>query len=232
MRVSASFWIAKQPQSMQPMQSMQPAPSTPWNPAPAPAGPAPADNAFGNGPAANNNARPPAQIIDGDGPALSFNPSTYPVGGMIDQVWVRFSNGRAMVYDYNGQAQNGPVPVVAYDVQIVDAQTHQPVPGTSPQMKAWTVGNLADFQPKKNGVQFWSPSGKTGFNVNSNWAVFVAAAIRAGVPQAAFDAGQVDSLNGLVAFVAIQKGARGQMNNNNANNNSTPEQQKSMLDVG
>jgi len=180
--------------------------STPWAPAP-PAGAAPAYNAFG-GSNGFTNAQTP-QLVNGDGPAISFNPATQTEGGMIDNVWVRFSNGRAGVFDYKGKSSNGPAPAVLYDLTIVDGQTQQPLPGVVGQEKAWTVGKLDDFQPKKNGTQFWSPTGKLGFNKNSNWATFTRAAVAAGIPATVFDSGQVDSLNGLVGFVSIIKQDRG-----------------------
>lgn len=196
--------------------------ATPWGNAAA-AAPAPAQSfggfgapgggGFGGAPA---QARPP-QLNAGDGAPISFNPATFTEGGMIDNVWVRFSNGRASTFDYKGKSSAGASPAVIYDLQIVDAQTHQPLPGAAPQEKVWTVGKLEDFQPRANGVQFWSPSGKTGFNKSSNWAVFIRAAVQAGIPANVFDSGQVDALNGMVAFVQqVKTGGREGMRNTGA----------------
>lgn len=197
----------QQPQAQAP----QGAPvNTPWSPAPAPMANPAQYNAFGGG-GGNTfaQARQQPQLVEGDGPAISFNPATQTEGGMIDNVWVRFEAGRAGVFDYKGKSDSGPAPAVLYNLVIVDGNTQQPIPGIQPQEKAWTVGKLDDFQPKKNGLQFWSPTGKTGFNKTSNWGVFTRAAVAAGIPAHVFDSGQVDSLNGLVAFVTIAKQDRG-----------------------
>lgn len=183
--MSTNFAWPQQGQ-MNPPQSQAP---TPW-------GGATGQPGFG---ASHTPAQP--QLIAGDGAPISFAPATFTEGGMIDNVWVRFSNGRATTYDYKGKSSAGPAPAVIYDLQIVDANTHQPIQGAAPQEKVWTVGKLEDFQPRANGLQFWSPSGKKGFNKASNWAVFIKAAVAAGIPENVFASGQVDALNGLVAFV-------------------------------
>jgi len=205
------------------MPQAQPMPhpgATPWgNAAAAPQAPAQSFGGFGNGVANgfNGSATRAPQLNPGDGAPISFNPATFTEGGMIDNVWVRFSNGRASTFDYKGKSSAGASPAVIYDLQIVDAQTHQPLPGAAPQEKVWTVGKLEDFQPRANGVQFWSPSGKTGFNKSSNWAVFIRAAVQAGIPADVFNSGQVDALNGMVAFVQqVKTGGRESMRNTGA----------------
>lgn len=212
---------------MNPNTQWQPAPAQPAPGAPAgmwgaaPAQPA-APSAFGAFNTGGFGAAPARTAIpQGDGPAISFNPKTFTEGGMIDNVWVRFSNARAGVFDYKGKQDAAPA--VMYDLVIVDAQTQQPVPGAQPQEKAWTVGKLTDFAPRPSGVEFWSPTGKTGFNKSSNWATFTRAAIAAGIPESVFDAGRVDALNGLVAFVQVVKGnERGGMKDAQGNAKGTP----------
>lgn len=131
---------------------------------------------------------------------ISFDPTMFTQGGMIDNVVVRFTNCRAVIYSYGGKSTTS-APCFSTDLQILNQQTGQPQDGTAPQQQVWSVGKVEDFTVNAEGTGFVPLTGKRGANENSKFALLVKSLVASAFPVDLLRSGNVKAMEGMVAFV-------------------------------
>lgn len=103
---------------------------------------------------------------------VSLNPESFGQGGLIDDIDVEITDALAVTWDYNGNAPMGP----ALAVEFTDVNGGQ-------HIQYFSAGKAEDWQAHESGEGFMPVSGKTGFNNNSNIAMFLDSLVTAGFPK-------------------------------------------------
>lgn len=103
---------------------------------------------------------------------VSLNPESFGQGGLIDDIDVEITDALAVTWDYNGNAPMGP----ALAVEFTDVNGGQ-------HIQYFSAGKSEDWQAHESGEGFVPVSGKTGFNNNSNIAMFLDSLVTAGFPK-------------------------------------------------
>lgn len=119
-------------------------------------------------------------------------------GGLIDDVTVRVSNARFMMYGYGGKSM--PAPGLVVDFESVDADVEI---GTEQAEQFWACGSAKDWQPSADGKRLESPTNKSGIVRSSNLGMLIESLVAAGVSEGLLGKAESDIsvLNGLTVHV-------------------------------
>jgi hypothetical protein len=102
-----------------------------------------------------------------------FKPSEFAVGGgLLDDVDVKVTQARIVMFDYNGTQQKQPA--VELTLDHGDAE---------PAIQDWTVGKATDWQPSEDGTQLIAIGRATQINASSNAAILLKSLVDAGFPE-------------------------------------------------
>lgn len=131
---------------------------------------------------------------------VSFNPSTFVEGGLIDDVDVEFKEVQWCAYDYQGSVAQ---PVLALGIKMSTPDPDKP--GAMKEFdQYYSAGDLEKFQPTQDGFGLEAVGDKAALNNNTNVAKFFASLLTASNNELGpvLDSGSLQGLVGLKCHVA------------------------------